>query len=153
MAGRTNTVRDEDDKWRRMQAAFRRGGGRVIVGVQALDRDGLTNLALATIHEFGSPAAGIPERSFIRASIDANQAKYFRFVQKLAGRVVLGQVSTERVLNLLGLLMVSDIQARIESGIGPPLKQATIDRKGSSKPLIDSGILKNSITHTVEKKR
>lgn len=144
-------------KWQRMQKAFKRRGGRVLVGVQGrdatLNRDGLTNVALATIHEFGLPDVGIPERSFIRATIDANQAKYFRFVQKLSGKVILGEMTEERALNLLGLLVVSDIQARIEAGISPELKPATIARKGSSKPLIDSGILKNSITHEVEKRR
>lgn len=32
----------------------------------------------------------------------------------------------------------------------PPLKPETIRRKGSSKPLIDTGRLRNSITHKVE---
>ncbi len=144
-------------KWQKMRKAFKKGGAVVLVGVQGrgatLNRDGLTNVALATIHEFGVPESKIPERSFIRATIDANQAKYFRFIQKLSGKVILGEMSEERALNLLGLLVVSDIQARIEAGIEPDLKPATIARKGSSTPLIDSGILKNSITHEVEKKR
>ena len=30
--------------------------------------DGIDNVSLAVIHEFGSPEAGVPQRSFIRSS-------------------------------------------------------------------------------------
>jgi len=45
------------------------------------------------------------------------------------------------------------IKETITEGRGewPPLKPATIKRKGSSKPLIDTGKLRASITHKIDK--
>jgi hypothetical protein len=37
----------------------------------------------------------------------------------------------------------------INAGIEPGLNERTIERKGSSKPLIDTGRLKGSITHEI----
>lgn len=91
----------------------------------------------------------IPERSFIRSTIDENAAKYHDLVKKLAGLVIDGKMLTRQALGMLGLRVVADIKRRIQRGIDPPLKQATIDRKHSSKPLIDKGQLLNSITHEV----
>jgi hypothetical protein len=45
---------------------------------------------------------------------------------------------------------VGVIKQRIANGIAPPNSPYTIARKGSSKPLIDTGQLRNSITYQVE---
>jgi hypothetical protein len=91
----------------------------------------------------------IPERSFIRSTIDEHAEQYHELVKKLAGMVIDGKMMTRQALGLLGARVVADIKRRIQRGIDPPLKQATIDRKHSSKPLIDKGQLLNSITHEV----
>lgn len=150
----TTRIIDDDRIWKKMQRAFKTGGGRVLVGIQGknaqIDRDGLTNVVLGMIHEFGTIDGNIPERSFIRATIDTNIDKYFKVTAKLSAKVVVGEMTEKRALEILGLLVVSDIQSFIEAGISPPLKPATIARKGSSVPLIDTSVLKNSITSEVE---
>lgn len=150
----TTRIIDDDRIWKKMRRAFNTGGGRVLVGIQGknaqIDRDGLTNVVLGMIHEFGTIDGDIPERSFIRATIDANIDKYFKVTAKLSAKVVVGEMTEKRALEILGLLVVSDIQGFIEAGIAPALKPATIARKGSSVPLIDTSVLKNSITSEVE---
>ena len=48
---------------------------------------GLRVLDIATIHEFGAPAAGIPQRSFVRATVDEHRADIARIQRALAARV------------------------------------------------------------------
>lgn len=131
-------------------------GVELRVGVLEGDADhgeGLTVGELAAIHEFGAPEANIPPRSFIRAWYDEELEQ-----NKAAFREVMRQALTEggfegraeRAFARLGALFVARIQARIIEGIDPELKKATIDAKGSSTPLIDTGVLKSSITFEVD---
>ena len=118
----------------------------------AKGQDGLTNVQLAAIHEFGAPRAGVPERSFIRATIDANRSTYrAEVIPRLIKAVVEARSSIHRAFNLLGLKVVADIKNRIVTGAGvpPPLKPATIAAKGSDRPLVDTGRLLGAITHEV----
>lgn len=54
-------------------------------------------------------------------------------------------------LELLGLRAVGDVQSRIADGIEPAISKATAARKGSTKPLIDTGRLRQSIDSEVRR--
>ncbi|WP_290597045.1 MULTISPECIES: HK97-gp10 family putative phage morphogenesis protein [unclassified Archaeoglobus] len=58
----------------------------------------------------------------------------------------------ERILSLVGAFLEDQIKKTISHGRAewPPLSPETIKRKGSSKPLLDTGHLRDSITHKVE---
>jgi len=58
----------------------------------------------------------------------------------------------EQILRKAGVFLEGAIKQKITQGdpSWPPLKPETIKRKGSSKPLIDTGKLRASITHKVE---
>lgn len=58
----------------------------------------------------------------------------------------------EEILKKAGAFLEGAIKETITKGRSewPPLKPETIKRKGSSKPLIDTGKLRASITHKVE---
>lgn len=58
----------------------------------------------------------------------------------------------ERILRLAGAFLEGRVKETIQRGRPdwPPLKPSTVKRKGSDKPLIDTGKLLNSITHKVE---
>lgn len=129
------------------------GGAFVVVGVQqgsARAEGELDNVTLMAIHEFGVPEIGIPERSVLRAAFDANVRKYGQFMSDSCDRIVAGTSTPARELGLLGELVKADAVRRIDDQIPPPLKQATIDRKGSSTPLIHTSQLKNSIVPKVK---
>ena len=49
----------------------------------------------------------------------------------------------------IGMKIENAIRLKILSNVPPPLKEATIKRKGSSHTLIDSGQMLASITHSV----
>lgn len=111
---------------------------------------------LAAIHEFGAPAANIPERSFLRSTLRDPEV---RNMLRQAGARYASQVRTKAVarreaLGKLGAWMVSRVRQSILSGPGipPPLAPATVVRKGSSRPLVDTGQLISAIGWRLVKK-
>ncbi len=132
-------------------------GMRVDVGVFAevgalphTGADGLTVAGVAAVHEFGTADGRIPERSFLRATFDANNSRYAGMAKRIAARVVDGE-DPEGLLTALGLTIAGDVQERIAAGIEPTLAPATVARKGSSTPLIDTGRLRQSISSRVRR--
>ena len=132
-------------------------GARVKVGIQGREAaqirpGGISMVELATIHEFGAPVANIPQRSFVRATGDANAAKYVRLQTNIVRR--LGKrpqaIDVKRELFVLGEIVRGDMINLIRARIPPPLKPATIARKfGEDVPLIDTGQLIGSIASVV----
>ena len=150
-----------DHGWNELRRMMREAGGgdsfakAGIVGAKASaqheggdEQEPVNNATLAMIHEFG---LGVPERSFIRAAFDANREKYLANLQTLVSAIYDGKLTVGRALTLLGMQCASDIRKLIIDGAGvpPPNAPATIKRKGSSRPLVDSAQMKNSITHEV----
>lgn len=129
---------------------------QIAVGFQgaeggAIHPDGdIDIVGIAVIHEFGAPGAGIPERSLIRATFDAKINDWVRIAEKIAESVYSTTPETPgRALGILGEVVVSDYRKAITAGIPPPLRAATIARKGSSTPWLDTGVTRNAITWTV----
>lgn len=111
------------------------------------EADGTPVAMIAAVHEFGSPEQGITERSFMRSSIRANAQKYVRLNKVNLVRIVRGQLTADQALGQLGEMAKGDMQQTIRAGDFAPLKQATIDRKGSSKPLIDTSQMVQSVSY------
>lgn len=113
------------------------------------DKNPITLLRLAAVHEFGEPKVNIPERSFIRAGFD----KYKRDIERTAERriddVLEGRLSVHGYYEVIGEYAKERIQIFLTDLKEPPLKAATIARKKSSNPLIDTGRLRDSITFRV----
>lgn len=150
-----STVKDIDRGWRKILRQIKRTPPEhvVIVGIQGSeaseDHEGVTNAQLGVIHEFGAPARGIPERSFLRSTIDREQRKINKLLKGAASRLSIGQ-GLKASLGIVGEFAVAAIRKTFDRSIGlVPLKAATIERKGSSSPLIDEGQLKGSITYKV----
>lgn len=121
----------------------------------------LSNVDVARIHEFGQ--GKIPERSFLRSTVDANGADLLKHAQKVAGKVALGTMPASQALDSVGVVIVGAVQSTISAGIAPALAPATIAsrmEKGShggglaskanaTTPLVDSGQLIRSIQYRV----
>ncbi len=106
--------------------------------------DGTSVIMVGAVHEFGSPARNIPQRSFLRATVEAGRRKYRQLFKKLSKKIVDGDITKKEALGLIGLQVQSDVQGRIADGIDPELKS----REGT--PLVDTGHLRQSITFEVE---
>lgn len=124
------------------------GDNRVVnVGVPdgKREEDGTPVAMIAAVHEFGSPSQSIPERPFLRVAIQSNRQKYVRLNRINLVKMLRGQATVDQALGQLGEMAKGDVQTEIRSGVFTPLKEATKKRKGSSRPLIDTGQMVQSI--------
>ena len=78
---------------------------------------------LAAIHEFGTDK--IPERSFIRAGIDAGRNAIANAYDVGMAPLLTGEGSARRVCDLIGVSATSAIKGHVYSGLGPPLAEST----------------------------
>ena len=126
------------------------GGMRVRVGVMDGVGEGTSELAeIATIHEWGAPRANIPQRSFVGATAHERHAELAAVMARVVRALIARKLDERRGLEIVGAWTANAIKARIVSGPFVPLKPRTIARKGSDKPLIDTGQLKNSVSFIV----
>jgi len=103
----------------------------VMVGVPEDKNDrreaGISNAALAYVHDKGSPAARIPARPFMQPGIKAVQGEIIKLLGD-AGKAVLkgGASSVTTYLNKIGIIATRSIKSKITEGIPPPLAPSTI---------------------------
>jgi len=108
--------------------------------------------AVATIgarHEYG---AGVPRRSFLRVPFTTKKDELTKAIAKQFADVFESGKSSEQALGLIGTVAVNISKGAFTSrgyGEWPDITQATKDAKGSSQVLIDTGILRGSITYVV----
>jgi hypothetical protein len=117
-------------------------------GAHQGDDSTLTVADVASFHEFGT--VNTPERSFIRATVNEHRDELKTLSKKLQASILTGKMTAKQALGLLGEKMQAEMINRINEGIEPGLDPKTIERKGSSTPLIDTGQLKQSIRYKVE---
>lgn len=104
---------------------------------------------IAAIHEFG--LGDMPQRSFLRSAYDENLPMIDKMIQHVANGAVFG-LGTNAALNQLGNVVQGMVQRKIVDGPFVQNSPATIKRKKSSKPLIDTGHLRQSIRYVIERK-
>lgn len=160
MATRTEDhIVDIDEGWKRILDALGDASGEVTIGIQQTEgakiadvRDeagnvvpgnkGTTVIEKAVANEFG---LGVPERSFLRSTFDEKAGEWEQAMRKELGEVVDGRQTLDRAFKRLALRAVGDVQTKITEGPFVPNHPETIRRKRSSRPLIDTGQLRQSI--------
>lgn len=145
-------ITDRDLGWRRLGKALRDVSANAVdVGVRGEDTarsgDSATNPEIAAWHEYGT--SQIPARPFMRPTYDQNWPVYRKIAKALGVRVFFGTLTKHQALSVLGAKFASDVKARIRAHIPPELDESTVQRKGSSTPLIDTGQLIRAISHKV----
>jgi hypothetical protein len=104
-------------------------------------------LQYAIYNEFGTDK--IPERSFIRATFDIYQDDIFKFVTIKLKEHSEAKITTDQLKKQFGEFLVSLIKKQIKFGEYEVNSDYTIAQKGSSKPLIDTGLMLKSISYKV----
>ena len=119
--------------------------------------DAPSNAELLYIHDKGSPLQHIPPRPVLKPAI--NQPDVRDKIQKLmrdgaVEALVRGnREKCEQCFEKAGMIGRDACKKYITEGTNlAPNAPMTIARKGSSKPLIDTGSMLNSITYAVRKK-
>lgn len=139
-------VRDSDPGFKKLIKNFK-GPNRVDIGV--FSEQGSDLVIYAASNEFGT--ATIPERSYLRAGIDEKKRQIGKLTSKLAEKVIAGKMSKKEALAIIGQTAQSIVQGKMVRGPFTPNRASTVMRKGSSRPLIDTGRLRSSITFKVRK--
>jgi phage gpG-like protein len=163
----TKNLKMTMDRVGRVEAALKRlGRGRVLVGIPADhalrkpepgEASAPNNAMLGFIHENGSPASNIPARPFLVPGIQEAKEPIADLLEGDIKKTLTtgGGRSPEQTLHAVGILAQNAVRKKIVDGPFAPLKPKTLAarrRKGrkGTKPLIDTGQLKNAITYVVE---
>lgn len=112
--------------------------------------EGVTTAQVAAWNEYGTEH--IPARPFMRQTIENNEDKITKFVNSKAGAALKGDGDAEKVLNQIGSYVKGMMQKEIRDGEFEPNAASTIARKGSEKPLIDTGHMRQSVVYTIKEK-
>jgi hypothetical protein len=120
-----------------------RGPTRVKVGFPR-SKSKQANVLKAVVNEFGT--RHIPERPFMRNTMRNNIRKYRGVMRDTAAKLLRGEMSLGDFMNKLGALVQGDMQHEITALTSPPNAPSTIKQKGSSKPLIDTGEMRQAVT-------
>lgn len=159
-------ITDKDKGWKKIVSDYRKIANSPFVKVGVIgsaaesvhkseSNESINVATIATIHEFGSESRGIPERSFIRGTIEAYRPTIVGFIEKLSRAIIFQRMDASRGLGLLGLEAIKLIKNRITvERIPPPLKPETIkqktrDGKAGDTPLVDTAQMLNSVRHEV----
>ncbi|MGG6461402.1 hypothetical protein [Solilutibacter silvestris] len=120
--------------------------------------DAITNAAIGYIQETGSPINNIPARPFLVPGVEASLPVVEKSLKHGAKQVLRGiGGAIDKALNKSGLQAQNSVRATINSGIDPALAESTLaarKRRGrtGTKPLIDTGQLRNAITYVIRKR-
>jgi hypothetical protein len=102
---------------------------------------------VAAVQNFGSSAKGIPPRPFFSNMIKDNSASWGPGLGKLLKAT---DYDATRSLGLMGEEIKGELQESIITFSGAPLSDATVAAKGFATPLIDTGVMLNSVDYEVE---
>ena len=102
---------------------------------------------VAAVQEFGAPRRNIPPRPFFRDMIAARKGEWPAAIATLLKS---NDFDAKKTLQMTGEAVAGQLRKSISDFHGAPLKPATIARKGSSKQLIDSGVMLQSVSYEVK---
>ena len=111
--------------------------------------DGIRIIYVGIWHEYGF--GNNPRRSFLRTPFDIKKKELADAIQKQFAAVVKGR-DIDTALGLIGVTATNISKGAFTSrgyGQWPDIQQSTKDAKGSTQVLIDTGILRSSITWQV----
>lgn len=107
-------------------------------------------ILVGAVNEFGSEDGTIPERSFLRAGIAAGADRLNEITMKIARGVIRGETDPLAGLEKLGAEAATMVARRIVDLRSPPNAASTLAaKKPKTNPLVNTGLLGQSITHQV----
>jgi hypothetical protein len=165
------TIKDTGDMSEIIKNLQKLNGKKIKVGV--FGDDGSDLVMIARVHEYGceipvtqkmrawfaangyplkkeTTLIRIPERSFLRSGYDENIDTISKKIEEMVPDVIAADVDPKVFMDAIGMEFAGLIQKKMRDLKDPPNSQMTIERKGSSNPLIDTGRLAGSIRHEVE---
>ena len=132
------------------------GKPKVYIGVPAskngMHEGGINMATLLALHVLGAPSRGIPQRDPLRPPLIANAQRYTDLLALGLKNALANGTDPKLVYEKIGIVAANDVKDYFITGNFKALSEKTIKAKGSSKPLIDTGELRNSISYEVRNK-
>ncbi len=121
---------------------FQRGNGSEADGTDLCD--------IAAWNELGT-SRGIPSRPFIRNTVDLHGEEINKTLDEMVKQILNGKTA-EQVLRSAGIYLKGQMQEEIKNGEYVPNAPATIRKKKSEHPLIDTGRMRSSVQYQIKGK-
>lgn len=115
----------------------------VVAGAEATNMSEVAQVAFW--NEYGTTT--IPERSFLRSTIDENRESFKTLMTREVGNIIDGDRSVKSALGLIGEFGTLKVQRKIVNVRTPENAPATIKKKGFDNPLIATGQMRQSVSH------
>ncbi|MFD1206641.1 hypothetical protein ACFQ38_16210 [Sporosarcina contaminans] len=164
------TIKDTNNTKELLRTLKEIGKAQINVGILGDDSE---IAMIATVHEFGcniqvtdkmrgwfgangyplkkeTTVIRIPERSFLRSGYDENIDKIVGKVEEMLPSVLENDVNPKVFMDAIGLEFAGLIQKKLRDLKSPANSDMTVERKGSSNPLVDTGRLVGAIQHEVK---
>lgn len=113
--------------------------------------DGVPVVLVAAVNTFGSSSRGIPSRPFMQQSAEPAVVATAPVAAAMVKAVNRGKATIEDALKEMGPYAQGAFQTTITDYPWLPNAPSTIAAKGSAKPLIDTSLMRGSITWIVRK--
>jgi hypothetical protein len=130
----------------------------VLIGIPeettARPGEAITNAELGYLAETGSPGSNVPARPFLIPGVTRAQTAAAVILRAGFQESIDNAQPVQVALDKAGVLAENSVKRWFTDPANgwAPNSAATIARKGSSQPLIDTGELRRSVTHVVVKK-
>lgn len=98
-------------------------------------------------NEFGVPDMNIPERPFMKQTIDKNLPEIYQIIDRELANLASGALTPKRFFNTIGEEIVSMIKLTMADGDFAENSEYTIKKKKGDQPLFDT----HQMYHTVQK--
>jgi hypothetical protein len=150
-----SSTKDIDRGWNSIFRELKKAGRmEVAVGIlqgsgHGYGEGGVPIAEYATYNEFGT--GNIPSRPFMATSFDENLSEINDDFKRQSDAIVKGERTTRQALTIIGQKHASRVQNTIANrDFLPKLAPSTIAaKKGSSKTLVDTGAMLNSVQISV----
>lgn len=110
---------------------------------------GISNARLGAVLHYGTIDGDIPSRPWLDVGVASGNKEYVSIITN----GIQDELPPEQILNQLGVIAVSNAQIYMTQLKTPPNAPSTIEQKGSSNPLIDTGVLRSSITYKITEQK
>lgn len=111
------------------------------------DENGTSNAMKAAILNYGAPKVGIPPRPFFSTMVALKSRTWGEVVEKA---LEAANFDAPNALMMVGEHIVGELRQAIDDTTSPPLKPATIRRKGFDKPLVHTNSMRGSAAYEVK---
>lgn len=111
--------------------------------------DGTDLVDVAAYNEYGS--SDTPARPFMKQSFENHEAELQKACDQVNAELSCGGTA-EGALKTLGVFAKALVQEEIVEGSFEPNKPSTIKKKGSDRPLVDTGTMRQSVNYVIKKR-